>query len=89
MSKLSLIGLTKRFGSLAAVSHLNLEVKEGEVLGFLGLNGAGKTTTIRILLDLLRPIYSKTAAYGHFGREEFPWEATDKAALLRDFAGIK
>jgi S-adenosylmethionine synthetase len=43
------------------------------------------------MLDLLRPIYAKTAAYGHFGREEpeFSWEATDKAALLRDAAGLK
>ncbi|RYU69076.1 methionine adenosyltransferase [Aliivibrio finisterrensis] len=41
------------------------------------------------MLNLLQPIYKKTAAYGHFGREEFPWEATDKAAILRDFAGIK
>ncbi|HHF0552347.1 TPA: methionine adenosyltransferase [Vibrio antiquarius] len=41
------------------------------------------------MLNLLQPIYKKTAAYGHFGREEFPWEATDKAALLSDFAGIK
>ncbi|WPC74498.1 methionine adenosyltransferase [Vibrio porteresiae] len=41
------------------------------------------------MLNLLRPIYKKTAAYGHFGREEFPWEATDKAALLREFAGLK
>ena len=43
------------------------------------------------MLDLLRPIYAKTAAYGHFGREEpeFTWEATDKSALLRDAAGIK
>jgi S-adenosylmethionine synthetase len=43
------------------------------------------------MLDLLRPIYAKTAAYGHFGREEpeFTWEATDKAALLRDAAGLK
>lgn len=42
-------------------------------------------------LDLLRPIYEKTAAYGHFGRDEpeFTWEAIDKAALLRDEAGIK
>jgi len=42
-------------------------------------------------LDLLRPIYKKTAAYGHFGREreEFTWERTDKAELLRDAAGIK
>jgi S-adenosylmethionine synthetase len=43
------------------------------------------------MLDLLRPIYEKTAAYGHFGREEpeFTWEATDKAAALAAEAGIK
>ncbi|MGF1693559.1 methionine adenosyltransferase [Photobacterium kagoshimensis] len=41
------------------------------------------------MLNLLQPIYQKTAAYGHFGRDEFPWEATDKAAILRDFANIK
>ncbi|GEA62420.1 methionine adenosyltransferase [Vibrio comitans] len=41
------------------------------------------------MLNLLQPIYKQTAAYGHFGREEFPWEATDKAAILKDFAGIK
>lgn len=35
------------------------------------------------MLDLLHPIYKETAAYGHFGREHFPWEKTDKAALLR------
>jgi len=42
-------------------------------------------------LNLLRPIYAKTAAYGHFGRDEpeFTWEATDKAAQLRADAGIK
>jgi S-adenosylmethionine synthetase len=42
------------------------------------------------MLDLLRPIYSKTAAYGHFGREEpeFAWERTDKAAALRASAGL-
>lgn len=35
------------------------------------------------MLDLERPIYQPTAAYGHFGREEFPWEKTDKAELLK------
>lgn len=35
------------------------------------------------MLDLERPIYQQTAAYGHFGREEFPWEATDKAEQLK------
>ena len=43
------------------------------------------------MLDLLRPIYKNTAAYGHFGRDEsdgFPWERTDKAEALRDAAGL-
>jgi S-adenosylmethionine synthetase len=42
------------------------------------------------MLDLLCPIYSKTAAYGHFGRDEpeFTWERTDKVQVLRDLAGI-
>ena len=41
-------------------------------------------------LDLRRPIYAKTAAYGHFGREDqgFPWEKTDKAELIRQKAGL-
>ena len=41
-------------------------------------------------LDLRRPIYAKTAAYGHFGREDegFPWEKTDKADLIRKAAGV-
>jgi S-adenosylmethionine synthetase len=41
-------------------------------------------------LDLLRPIYSQTAAYGHFGRTEpdFTWERTDRAALLRAAVGV-
>ena len=42
------------------------------------------------MLDLLRPIYTKTAAYGHFGRDEpeFTWEHTNKAAALRAAAGL-
>jgi S-adenosylmethionine synthetase len=40
------------------------------------------------MLDLKRPIYQNTAAYGHFGRREFSWEATDKAEILRDAAGL-
>ena len=47
--------LSKRFGATAALDGLDLEVRAGEVFGFVGPNGAGKTTTIRILLDLLRP----------------------------------
>jgi S-adenosylmethionine synthetase len=38
-------------------------------------------------LDLARPIYGETAAYGHFGRKEFPWEATDRVDALRSAVG--
>ncbi len=49
-----------------------------------------RPAAITVQLDLLRPIYKKTAAYGHFGRElpEFTWERTDKAAILKQKAGI-
>ena len=42
-------GLTKRFGRVLAVDHLDLEVRRGELYGFLGPNGAGKSTTLRML----------------------------------------
>ena len=41
------------------------------------------------MLDLMKPIYLPTASYGHFGRKEFSWEKTDKAAALKKDAGIK
>ena len=46
-------GLTKRFGRLVAVDGLDLEVREGDLFGFLGPNGSGKTTTVRMLLGLV------------------------------------
>lgn len=62
---ITISGLTKRYGTLAAVNDLHLQVNSGEILGFLGLNGAGKTTTIRILLDLLRPTGGSASIFGH------------------------
>jgi ABC-2 type transport system ATP-binding protein len=53
--------LTKYYGELKAVDHLNLSVKKGEVFGFLGPNGAGKSTTIRMLVGLTKP--TKGTAY--------------------------
>lgn len=41
------------------------------------------------MLDLIQPIYRETAAYGHFGREQFPWEKVDRAEDLRIAAGLK
>src|SRR5438128_9700061 len=62
---ISIRGLTKQYGSLTALSDLNLDVVQGEILGFLGLNGSGKTTAIRLLLDLLRPTSGKAFIFGH------------------------
>jgi ABC-2 type transport system ATP-binding protein len=62
---ISIRGLTKRYGSITALNDLHLDVRPGEVLGFLGLNGAGKTTAIRLLLDLLRPSSGQAFIFGH------------------------
>ena len=48
-------GLTKRYGGRAVVDHVDLQVREGRICGFLGPNGSGKTTTIRMLCGLLTP----------------------------------
>ena len=47
--------LTKKFGKLIAVDHLNLEIEEGEIFGLLGPNGAGKTTAILMITTVIRP----------------------------------
>ena len=57
-------GLTKHYGSLHALSDLDLEVHRGEIFGYLGPNGAGKTTTIRLLLDLIRPTSGHAHIFG-------------------------
>lgn len=48
-------GMTKRFGNHTVVDHIPLQVRQGEIYGFLGPNGSGKTTFIRMLCGLLRP----------------------------------
>ncbi len=62
---ISIRGLTKQYGQLTALNKLDLEVKPGEIFGFLGLNGAGKTTAIRLLLDLLRPTAGHASIFGY------------------------
>ncbi len=57
MSELSIeaVGLSKSYGSFAALSNLNLKIEGSKCVGFLGPNGAGKTTTLKIFTDLIKP----------------------------------
>jgi ABC-2 type transport system ATP-binding protein len=56
--------LTKDYGRKRALDRLDLEVRVGEIFGYLGSNGAGKTTTIRCLLDLIRPTAGRATVCG-------------------------
>lgn len=57
-------GLAKMYGSVPAVSGLNLNVPRGSIYGFLGRNGAGKTSTIKMLLGLTRPTSGSAQVLG-------------------------
>src|SRR5690242_13903145 len=57
-------GLTRRFGELVAVDHVDLSVPRAHVYGFLGPNGSGKTTTIRMLCGLLAPTSGEIEVLG-------------------------
>ena len=60
--------LTKKFGSFTAVNDISFSLKEGEILGFLGVNGAGKTTTLQMLLGVLAPT---SGSINYFGKNFF------------------
>jgi ABC-2 type transport system ATP-binding protein len=55
MSLLTLDGVSKRFGGIAAVEQVSFEVDRGQVVGFLGPNGAGKSTTMRMITQFIEP----------------------------------
>jgi ABC-2 type transport system ATP-binding protein len=62
---ISIEGLTKRFGGKTVVDHVSLDVRRGEIVGFLGPNGSGKTTTIRMICGLLVPDEGSGTCLGH------------------------
>lgn len=73
--------LTKRFGDLIAVDHVNFTVKKGEIFAFLGPNGAGKTTTINMLTTLLKPTEGKATVAGYDVVKE-PSEVRKKIGIV-------
>ncbi|TAM78641.1 MAG: ABC transporter ATP-binding protein [Chloroflexota bacterium] len=79
--------LTKKYGELTAVDHLNLEVKPGEVFGLLGPNGAGKTTTILMLLGLSEPTSGRAEVVG-LDPTRYPLEVKRQVGYLPDEVGF-
>ena len=63
-------GLTRKFGYLVAVDHVEFGVYQGEIFGFLGPNGAGKTTTVRMLTGVIDPTEGTATIQGHDIRKE-------------------
>jgi ABC-2 type transport system ATP-binding protein len=57
-------GLTKHYGEITAVDHVDLTVEAGDVYGYLGPNGAGKTTSLRMMLGLIRPTSGSVRLFG-------------------------
>jgi ABC-2 type transport system ATP-binding protein len=57
--------VSKTFKTVTALDNISIQVKEGEIYGFLGLNGAGKTTLIRILLNMIKPASGKIRIFGN------------------------
>src|SRR5512137_880332 len=67
---ISVHNLVKKFGKFIANDHLNFEVFEGEIFGFLGANGAGKTTALRILSGLSQPTSGEVRVAGFDARKQ-------------------
>jgi ABC-2 type transport system ATP-binding protein len=81
------LGLAKSFGRTVALRPLDLEVGEGEVVGFLGPNGAGKTTTIRCLLGLARASAGRAEIFG-VDAQAHPAEAHRRVAYVPGEANL-
>ena len=64
MSMLNIEGISKNFGGLAAVSSVNFEINEGEIIGLIGPNGSGKTTLINLINGVYKPTAGKVLYQG-------------------------
>jgi ABC-2 type transport system ATP-binding protein len=80
-------GLTKTYGAVDALQGLDLEIQDGEVVGYLGPNGAGKTTTIRLLLGLIRASRGRAEIFG-FDCQRQPVEAHRRLGYVAGEASL-
>ncbi len=79
--------LTKKYGDLVAVNEINLNLKEGDVFGFIGPNGSGKTTTMRMIATLLNPDYGEAYVCGK-SIYTHPQEIRRLVGYMPDFFGV-
>lgn len=84
---IALTGLTKRYGDLTAVDHLNLTIRRGEIFGLLGPNGAGKSTTILMMLGLSEPTEGSASVCGIDPTRQ-PIDVKRKVGYLADDVGF-
>ena len=84
---IELIDLTKEYGSLVAVDHLNLKISKGEIFGLLGPNGAGKSTTILMMLGLTEPTWG-SARVCDINPTSNPIEVKRKVGYLPEDVGF-
>ncbi|WP_029099095.1 ABC transporter ATP-binding protein [Brevibacillus thermoruber] len=81
------VHLSKRYGSLRALSDLNLRIEQGKVFGFIGPNGAGKSTTMLILATLLEPTEGQALVCGYDVMKE-PAAVRQSIGYMPDFFGV-
>jgi len=86
-SAIEVSNLTKYYGDLLAVDHVNFEVRKGEIFGFLGPNGAGKTTTIRMLTGISIPTEGTAIIMGYDIKRE-PIEAKEQMGIVPDINNV-
>lgn len=65
MNAIIIRDLTKKYGNIVSVNHLNLTVEQGELFALLGVNGAGKSTTIKLLSCLIQPMSGDALLLGN------------------------
>ncbi len=80
---IQLINLSKHYGRIKAVNHINLSISKGEIFGFIGPNGAGKTTTIQLIGGLMAPTEGSVMVDGINMALE-PENAKKKIGLIPD-----
>jgi ABC-2 type transport system ATP-binding protein len=81
------VNLTKAYGELLAVDHINFEVKKGEIFGFLGPNGAGKTTTTRMLTGISTPTEGTAEIMG-YDIQKHSVEAKELMGIVPDISNV-